>query len=424
MRKASLVAQKHVTEQSMIGTLDGSSWVRRIRLLVALGLLSYLASHYFLGSSKTFFYSLVAIPSVVLAMDLRHLLQGTQRTSVSMVLAFVTYFALSALWSADGQLVNGTKLALSVICLMLAVHSSMCLRPDSPSLIRRFILIVGSVAACLYCLAFIGKAAGAVGAAGAAGYADILSPRYTLRALTGSGDNNPINTAIYFGVITLAAWETFPQTHAWKKLGLLLLMGSCIALMFLTKSRGPFLSLAVVLFAASILRRHRDDLVIWGGVATAGLTALTYFDLIPVIMDRAASPNYRGEIWQHAIELIKDNLFFGQGLGESADIPIAAGSGGAVIVGHSHSSILETFRVGGLVGGTLFLALVFSITRQWLKKRTESWFFVLWLAFGLLCLSTNGRLPLIRPSIEWFAFWIPLFFIAFTPTEVSKTLKN
>lgn len=397
----------------MIGTLDEPSWLRHIRLLAAFGLLTYLASHFFPGSSKTIFYLLVAIPSIVLAVDLRHLLQGTHRVSASVLLLFVTYFALSSLWSSEGQIVGGMKLALCVIALMLATHSTMSLRQDSPSLIRGFILMVGTIAVGLYCAAFIGKAVVA------AGYTELLAPRYTLRMLIGSGDNNPINTAIYFGVIALAAWETFPQAHSWKRFGLLFLIVGCIALMFLTQSRGPFLSLAIVLFTFSILRRHRDDLVLWGAVAVAGLIAVAYFDLIPAITDRAVSPNYRGEIWRHSLALIKDNLYFGQGLGDSADIPISVDNGDIAIVGHSHSSILETFRVGGITGGLLFLAMVLSIIRQSLKKGIECWFFVLWLAFGLLCLSTNGRLPFIRPSIEWFAFWIPLFFIAFAPTAAT-----
>ena len=346
-------------------------------------------------------------------MDLRCLLQDQHRISVLLVLAFEGFFAMSSLWSVDGKIIDGLKLALSVICLMVAVHSTMNMRSDSAAWIRRIILIAGSCAAVFYCVLFISK----VLVSG--DYAAVLSTRHTLRTLSGIGDSNPINTAIYFGVIALAAWWTFPQHRPWTKLGLLLVMGACVALMFLTQSRGSFLSLIVVLSTLSIFRRHRDDMILWGIVVTTSMAVVLWFDLIPSIVDRAGSPNYRAGIWLHAIEAIKDNLLFGQGLGDSADIPIPVENYGVVTVSHSHSSILETFRVGGLVGGSVFLVMIFAIARRSLKNNPECCFFVLWLFFGLLCLSTNGRLPLRRPSIEWFALWIPLFFALFTPIEAT-----
>jgi hypothetical protein len=376
-------------------------------------LLAYLASFFFLGSRHTLFYLLIALPGIFLLTDLRRLLQDQYRVPVSLVLVFVSYFALSSLWSKDGAIVDGAKLALCVICLMVTVHSTMNILSDSGDRIRRFILIAGSCSAIFFCVLFVGK----MFVSGE--YSSILSARYTLRALSGSGDNNPINTAIYFGVIVLAAWWTFPGSRPWTKLGLLLVTGASVTVMFLTQSRGPFLSLFVVLFTLSVFRRHRDDLMLWGIAAATGVAAVLWLDLIPSIMERAGSPNYRTGIWLHVIESIKDNLLFGRGFGDSADIPISLGNGGVVTVGHSHSSILETFRIGGLIGGVLFLTMVFSIAHRSLRKSPGGCFFVLWLFFGLLCLSTNGRLPLRRPSIEWFALWIPLFFVLFTPNETT-----
>jgi hypothetical protein len=391
----------------MLPEADG---LRRTRKIVAFGLLAYLASFFFLSSShqKTIFYLLVAAPSLFLLLDFRQVCRE-YRTPLSLFLVFLTYFSLSALWSDNGSLLNGLKIALCVISLMLAVHSTMNLRADSAAQIIYFILIVGSCAACLYCFMIV------IQIVAATDYSTIWSQRYSLRILSGWGDSNPINTAIYFSVVTLAAWWCFPQKNLLAKSGLLLLIGACMILIFLTQSRGPFLSLIIVLSLISLMRRQRDDLILWLIALTTGVVAVLYFNLVPLIVDRAGSPNYRIEIWLKSIEIVKENLFFGQGLGDSAAINISIENVDIATVTHSHSSILETFRVGGLIGGLLFLVMVISITCQSLRKMRGRCFFVYWLVLGVLCLSTNGRLPLIRPSIEWFAFWMPLFLIFFTP---------
>ncbi len=397
----------------MVSIPSKEGWIKGVRQVVAFGLLAYLGSFFFLSTSqqKTLFYLLVAAPSFFLLYDFRQLFREN-KTPLSIFLVFVAYFALSSLWSDEGHLLNGLKLALCVISLMLAVHSTMSIRADSGTQIRYFILIVGSCAACLYCFMI------ASNVVVTAELSTIWPYRYSLRTMGGWGDSNPINTAIYFGPVTLAAWWAFPQRSLLAKFGLLLLIGASMALIFLTQSRGPLLSLVFVLSLISAIRRQRDDLILWSIALTTGVAAVLYFNLAPLIIDRANSPNYRSGIWLNAIEQVKNNLFFGQGLGDSADIPISLENGDILIVSHSHSSIIETFRVGGLFGGFLFLAMVLSITCQsFMKKDRECNFFVLWLIFGLLCLATNGRLPLIRPSIEWFAFWIPLFFVFFMPAR-------
>lgn len=389
-------------------------WLTRLRQVVAFGLLTYIASFFFIGPSqqKTLFYLLVAAPSIFLLVDFREILKN-HRTSLSCILLFVAYFALSSLWSDEGSLLNGLKLALCFICLLLAVHSTMNLRFDSEKQVRYFILIVGVVAACFYFFLIASKITAS------AEHTTIWSERHSLHTSGGWGDSNPINSAIYFGLVTLAAWWNFPQGSRLTKVCLLLLIVTCMALMLLTKSRGPLVSLVLVISLISLLRRHKADLVLWGAALITGTLAITYFDLVPLIVDRASSPNYRVGIWLNAIEQIKDNPLFGRGLGDSANIPIFIKDDKIVTVGHSHSSILETFRVGGLIGGALFFAMVLSIAHQSLRKNKECAFPILWLFFGLLCLSTNGRLPFIRPSVEWFAFWIPLFLALFTPVKAS-----
>jgi O-antigen ligase len=289
----------------------------------------------------------------------------------------------------------------------------MNMRRDSGILLCRFVVIIGACAICLYSYLAIREAISSGG---------LSAVRYSLRGLSGIGDSNPINTAIYFGVIALASWYLFPLCCPLNKIGLIVLLAGSVSLMFLTQSRGPLISLVITLFCISVLRRRRDDLFLWGIALVAFISSVLFLDIIPSIIERANANNYRLEIWSRVASLIKENIFFGQGLGGPTDISFLA-NGRELIVSHSHSSIIETFRVGGLVGGFIFIAMVFLNTRP--EANDERLFFLSWLVFGLLCLSTNGRLPFIRPSIEWFAFWIPLFFTVFTPDGArGSTLRK
>lgn len=403
----------------MLDAMAEALWLRWTRQIVAFGLLIYLASFFFLAPSqqKTFFYLLVAAPGLALFCDFRLLLRY-YKIPVSCVLAFLVYFCFSSLWSVDGQLVDGLKLALCIASLMLAVHSTMSVRNNSGAEMRYFILAVGYCAAFFYVFIVIFEMLDA------AGYSAMLSGRLSLSILSGWGDGNPINTAIYFGLVVLVAWWEFPNGCLLNKVGLLFLIIVSSVIIVFTQSRGPFLALALTLVLMSALRRSRDDLFLWGGVLLAGVAAIANFNLLQLILERSAAPNYRVEIWLYAIELIKTNLIFGQGLGDAANIPISLGGGGGggdvVIFSHAHSSIIDTLRVGGLVGWGLFLVMVLTIACRCFRISGGGCFYIFWLGYGLLCLSTNGRLPFMRPSVEWFAFWMPLFFCLFQPDRASS----
>ncbi len=387
------------------------NWKTKTRTTASLGLLGYLGAFFFLGPSaqKTLFYLAVAIPGCMLISDLFQLVQQDKQAAVKSFLFVVSYFALSTLWSEEGELLDGVKRSASLICLMLAINSGAKIRPDSSVLTRRFILAAGAIAITYYCIAL-----GINIASSSIDLPQLLAQRHSFRSIGGIGDSNPINGAIYLGVVILAAWWVFPRCPPLGKLGLLALMTCGAGLMLLTQSRGPFLSLGLTLSLVAMTRRHRDDLVAGIFVFVIGVAAVIYLELLPTIIERINAPNYRLDIWTSAIGLIKQNIYFGQGLGTSADIAVI-GNGQNFVVGHSHSSILETFRVGGAIGGSAFLLMIYCNLRLAIPARDERCFFLFWLFFGILCLSSNGRLPIIRPSIEWFAFWIPLFFTSLSP---------
>jgi O-antigen ligase len=371
------------------------------RKWAATGFLVFLASSFFLGGSrqKTVFYMLVAVPSLLLFVRFGSLLRENIRPVIS-VLAFMTYFSLSSLWSGEASesLEDALKFSLSILCLMLGAEAVS--GRFSPDVIARFIVWVGAAAACFYTamILWIGHEPVA-----------LLTARSSFQSLSGWGVSNPISSAIYLGVSTLAAWWVIPNRSRSIQLGLVLLIVINVVLLFLTKSRGPMLALFITLLLLSLYRRSREDILLLVAGCLGVLVIMFSADIFSIVMQRATAPNYRMEIWGQALEQVRKNLAFGQGFGHNANIEILEN----VSVTHAHASVLEIFRVGGLIGGSLFLGVLYFFTKDSVSNR-RGMFFLLWLIFGLLCLSTNGRMVLSRPSIEWFCFWMPLFLLYFS----------
>lgn len=392
-------------------------WMTKARKAVAIGMYCYLASFFLLSGSqqKTLFYLVAALPAILLLADLKHVFRE-HKTALILTMGYLAYFSISSLWSIEGELLNSLRLAFVIACLMLSSYTTTHLNTDSSKAIRHFILAIGMLSSIFY-LSIIGFKIATI-----EGFSVLSQYRFTLHDLSGFGDGNPINSAIYFGLPILAAFWSYPKSPTKTKALLLALSITCLFVMFLTKSRGPIISVIFTIFLISGLRREKDDLFLLGSAfLIVGASALI-FDLLPILMDRASAPNYRVEIWTKSISLINEHLFFGQGAGESANISFVS-EGGPTTVGHSHSSFLEAFRVGGLVGGILFFSLLALSLERSFTISSDRGFFAFWLIYGLLCLSTNGRSVFIRPSIEWFCFWMPLFFGIFSSTQKQQN-KN
>ncbi|WP_418889731.1 O-antigen ligase family protein [Pseudomonas profundi] len=198
---------------------------------------------------------------------------------------------------------------------------------------------------------------------------------------------------------------------------LLILILFSAALMFITKSRGPAISLITTILILCVFRRNRWDLLLLVVTVVSVAAVGAFLGLFDILIDRVQSPNYRLEIWAGTMRSLADDWIIGQGFGTPAGIPY-----GSSVATHSHSTMLEVLRVGGVVGVALAMAMLFIIVRGPVHR--DNAFYLLWLVYGLLCLSTNGRLPLGRPAIEWFCFWIPLCFVMYYSLPGSSSLHK
>lgn len=366
--------------------------------VICIGFFIYFVSFFLLDSSqqKTIFYLAVALPALFCMKSVKEMI--SHRAPSLSVLIFILYLVISSAWSGMGleTVAEALKYGLYLLCLMLAIRV-VCDKVDM-NLMVRFVVYLGGSVFSLYLVSILLEN-GSV--------ADWIPRRSSLQSMSGWGEDNPISSAIILGLPILASWIIFPGKKTWVQLSLFMLMLLGLGLIFLTKSRGPLVALLLTLFLCSVYRRKMEDGVLIAALLLIASGVMFLSDISAVVMSRAAAPSYRLEIWCGALSLIADDWLLGQGFGH--DVAIAYGR---TVATHSHSSILEILRAGGVVGFLLFLFMIFTVIRNSVSRRVNI-FFALWAIYGLLCLCTNGRLLLSRPAIEWFAFWLPLFFMLF-----------
>ncbi|MDR1661432.1 MAG: O-antigen ligase family protein [Azoarcus sp.] len=369
---------------------------------ISFGFLSYLATWFFLRSSqqRTFFYLLVALPALCFSTRLYQLFKTNTRVIVSITL-FIGYFSLSAYWG-EGRFGKAIESGILTLCLLLAIEAS--LRRFGTEYLTNFIVIIAGVSTCTYSFAIL---------LSDIELSDFIANRLSFYSISGWGSDNPIDTATVLGLSTLSAWWIFPGKKCFPKILLSLLIASSATLMLFTQSRTPLLTLALTLLIITLTRRDKSDIILMlFGCILLGLLFL-FTNIGEYIEARITAPNHRIYIWQNAFAQFLDHFWIGSGFGRHARISVEWP------VTHAHSFILETFRVGGVIGASLLFIMLFSMLNRFSLKPPGR-FFLFWLIYGMLCLTSNGRLLLTKPwYIECFAFWIPLLCLYFSTRPQS-----
>lgn len=374
----------------------------RVHSWLALGFMAFLVGAFFLERNQTLFYILVALPALLLLGRLKTLIRVDSWGIIS-ILTFLGYFSLSALWSSgDGSLQTALKFSLYIICLVLSIEAAA--KRFSMNSVAAIIAVAAAISAVGYLVSVL---------VGDIPLRNLAAGRFSLEAMAGWGPDNPITSGVVFGLSVISAWWLFPKRPWYVQTILVLLILASLVLMFISKSRGPFVALSFALLLLVCFRRSRVDLVLAAGLGLVILLCVLLLNLDVIAIKRASAPNYRLGIWLEALERIREHWMFGQGFGHDARILLPGGRA----VTHSHSFVLEVFRQGGVVGGGLFFFMLALLLRRALVQ--PAGFFLLWLVYGAVCLSTNGRIVLSRPSVEWFSFWLPLLLAYFAAIHMQ-----
>lgn len=398
----------------MVSTFSFRDYLSRLSLGVGrflpYGLLLYLGSLLFLDGrqSKTIFYFFVGLPALFFIGRCAGYFKVSP-IRVGLVGLFFCYFSVSAIWGGGHGFWLAAKYSLYLVCLGVAIQAAIA--RFGCGFFSLFLAYVGGAAVVLYTVSIYFSDWS---------LAALISGRFSMAKAAGWGAESPIGSAVVLGVVAISAWWHLSGSRLAHQALLVFVIFLSFCLMFITKSRGPLLALLFVIFFIVFLRRTRADIALFSCMLLCVSLVYFYSGVGEAVASRAVAPNYRLEIWLQAFAQFKDNWIFGAGLGNEAGILL---SNGRSVVTHAHSSVFEMFRVGGVVGGGIFIAMVCVVIGN-VFGRPKLYFAFSWFVFGMLCLATDGRALLRGTSSEWFEFWIPFFIIFFGATASTLTSAN
>jgi O-antigen ligase len=165
----------------------------------------------------------------------------------------------------------------------------------------------------------------------------------------------------------------------------------------------------LVCLAGLLIIRPRP--LIWvPQVALVVIGALALFLLTPmaeVLQKRGVSFSLRDAIWVELLDRSLERPLFGLGLERDSRIIIPD----VDVFHHAHNSWLDILYYTGAIGLLLALWHWVLLARSFSRDRDILPLY-LWLAYGSLCLFTNGSGLLTRPDAQWLMYWVPAGLLA------------
>ena len=235
-----------------------------------------------------------------------------------------------------------------------------------------------------------------------------LNPTYP-RMAGWLGLDNPVHAAILLLSATLPAWNGVGQgrlRHRW-------LLACALPCVFALLAGARTAAAAYLLIIVFLLQPGLRLTALAAGGALAGLGAaalvLGVDALVLIWLDRGLS--FRWQIWAEGLARLTDcNALIGCGVGA----PLRTELGEAPTAQGAHSLYLAMLHHQGAVGLALFLAalawLLTRANRLPRKAPQRDWF--LMLAYALLASLTSGDQILVRATLFWCYFWLPLMVLA------------
>lgn len=237
------------------------------------------------------------------------------------------------------------------------------------------------------------------------------------------GPSNVIDLAGYCGVAILIALFVFNRQKDYIMIFCILSMA---IVMFLTLSRGPIISFFVaflLLIRITNVSNRALFIMLFAILFFSGV--MHYYDIFEKLVNRFTDVVYSGgvrmDIWSHALELVKDNLFFGQGVEYKLSFVNKLNES----ITTTHSVYMGMLLKGGIIGSVLFLLMIFSGVISGVKQflRGERYGLTI-LVFMLIFISSQGMFVIGNPNEQWILFWLPLAIAMsnLTPADKNKTV--
>lgn len=214
---------------------------------------------------------------------------------------------------------------------------------------------------------------------------------------------NPIVSALYFGVVAVIALCMSLREKGWLKVLSLFAFLGASAYCYFTYSRGVWVGLlaAIMVFLAVSLPARQFRLALWGilPLALAGVFLLGKAGGIDA--------SYRDEIfWQWWSKI---DAFWLGGSGAGADTNICIDKIQRCF-NQAHSLYLQFFYEYGIPGLLLLVVLIATLLLSGWRYRVRRSFAPLGLAlmvFAIVVSVANYYVIFLRPGVFWIVFWLP-----------------
>lgn len=406
---------------------------QRIALMVmAVGLIFHIVGYVLITNvtlHRNLIYLLVALPFCAYCLSsLREIRTPISNLKISFsVAAFLILTSVSALWGSEHFVFNALLYSFYVASFMGAIV--IVLSDVNSITLERFLILAPLLTATYIAVvsgAFLFAATGNVSSLeslltelGVDGFGYLRDVGYVRsnwsheipRLDVGSNDlSNPVSAAMYFGFmfLMLLFYDELTDSRPNQKLVIYAVAIILIFGMVMTQSRAPLFSLVFTLTIFLFLKLPRRDYGILGFslvmLTTSAVMTGLYFDDLRLFQ---FNEHIRLEIASACVTDARANPIFGIGfqLGNSPFNKLG------LAYQHCHNIFLDTLRLGGLVGLVSLILVLFFAFQSALKDRSNLHFLVPPLVFGLLCLQTDGTIPLSKPNVHWLLLWLPIALI-------------
>lgn len=390
-----------------MGYIISLSTVRNAFFYLLLACLLILPVTYFLAKSNRISF----IPCYLIGISVLALIGSKEasivwvnsKNTLLLLLLFLGYIALTALWSTEAGLKPFSLYAGYGLLIFTFIFGIAMLELRFEWFRDAFVLLLvlsATVSSCysIYLFQHIQ-------------FDPLVNDRlYPLGAL-----HNPVVGALSYGAVFVLAMSYLP-TCADRVLQWLLIVSAAIILagVFLTGTRSVWIGFIAAYASLVYLLPHarfRTKLaLIAAGVISlvAVVTIIWSLGFDTALMARSTS--FRPEIWHTVIsKMLNDNLILGYGINSNASIKHAQ-----LVFDHPHSIYISTLFYGGIVGLMLFLFIVVRIFYLSLRDIQGSSIIILTLfVFGLVCLLFDGNRLVRKIDFVWLLVWLPIaFFVA------------
>ncbi|MEM9254114.1 MAG: O-antigen ligase family protein [Pseudomonadota bacterium] len=348
------------------------------------------SDHYRFYSRGLFFLSLF-----VIATPLRQLLSDSL---FRLILAYMSYFLISALWSSPFDVFRlGQKFVLCalIISFLAVTHYLYQWRTE----------------------AFLHMLRLCIGIAAVAGLTSIAvfyqSHEFPSMRLEGLGSLTNINefSNVYAVFALLAAGFATNAKSFIQRVPYLVAIGVFLSVAWFGQSRTSFVALSACLIAyAALTLPGRRMLIMVYMLAFVVALVLAFPGSLQEAVTRGAG--LRPAIWLGMWDHAQDSILFGNGLITELHVIVAD-----FRMETAHNAYLQAVLHGGLLGLALLVALLcYGLMRAWQLGQSSGNYVVLCiLMYCSLAMLTGVDTLIERPRDQWMLFWFPFALLLSQP---------